>query len=207
MLSSNHINTYIKAKRVFDCLVAATLFLLLSPLMLTIAALVKLTSPGPAFFPWQVVGGRGRYFTGYKFRSMYQNATEMKAKLWDQNEMTGPVFKMTHDPRVTPIGKFLRKYSLDELPQLWSVIKGDMSPVGPRPPLQSEYECFTPWQKQKLSVQPGITCIWQTTGRNDIQDFNEWVKLDLKYIQERNFTMDLKILLDTLKCTLKGTGK
>jgi lipopolysaccharide/colanic/teichoic acid biosynthesis glycosyltransferase len=207
MPPSNHMNTYIKVKRVFDCLVSATLFLLLSPLMLTIAALVKLTSPGQVFFPWRVAGECGRYFTGYKFRSMYQDADKMKAKLWAQNEMIGPVFKMTHDPRVTPLGKFLRKYSLDELPQLWSVLKGDMSLVGPRPPLQSEYERFTPWQKQKLMVKPGITCIWQTTGRNDVRDFNEWVKLDLKYIRERNFKMDVKILLDTLKCAFRGTGK
>jgi lipopolysaccharide/colanic/teichoic acid biosynthesis glycosyltransferase len=200
-------NTYITAKRVFDFLVSVTLFLLLAPLMIIIAALVKLTSPGPAFFHWQVVGKEGRYFTGYKFRSMYQDASEMKTKLWAQNEMTGPVFKMTHDPRVTPLGKFLRKYSLDELPQLLSVIKGDMSLVGPRPPLQSEYERFTPWQKQKLAVRPGITCIWQTSGRNDIRDFNEWVKLDLKYIKERNFKMDLHILVDTLLCALRGTGK
>jgi lipopolysaccharide/colanic/teichoic acid biosynthesis glycosyltransferase len=207
MPPSGHMNPYIKAKKVFDWLVSVTLFLLMAPLMLTIAALVKLTSPGPAFFHWEVVGEGGRYFTGYKFRSMYQDADEIKARLWAQNEMTGPVFKMTHDPRVTSLGKFLRKYSLDELPQLWSVIKGDMSLVGPRPPLQSEYERFTPWQRQKLTVKPGITCIWQTSGRNDIRDFDEWVKLDLQYIKERNFKMDLKILWDTLKCALKGTGK
>jgi lipopolysaccharide/colanic/teichoic acid biosynthesis glycosyltransferase len=200
-------NTYTKVKRTFDFIVSTTLLLIISPIMLSIAALVKLTSPGPAFFQWRVVGEGGRYFTGYKFRSMYQNADEIKEKLLSQNEMVGPVFKITADPRITPLGKFLRKYSLDELPQLWSVINGDMSLVGPRPPLQSEYEHFTPWQKQKMAVKPGITCIWQTTGRNDIRDFDEWVKLDLKYIKERNFKMDLKILLDTVKCTLRGTGK
>jgi len=183
------------------------LWTLFSPLMLIISLSVKLSSPGPPFYKWKVVGENGNYFTGYKFRSMYQNADEIKAQLVAQNEMSGPVFKMTNDPRVTPLGRILRKFSIDELPQLWNVINGDMSLVGPRPPLQSEYEQFTDWQKQKLAVKPGITCIWQTSGRNDIRDFNEWVRLDLKYIEKRNFKMDLKIMLDTLKCAVKGTGK
>jgi lipopolysaccharide/colanic/teichoic acid biosynthesis glycosyltransferase len=138
---------------------------------------------------------------------MYKDADETKARLVSQNEMIGPVFKLTNDPRVTPVGKFLRTFSLDELPQLWSVIKGDMSLVGPRPPLQSEYEQFTDWQKQKLTVKPGITCLWQTRGRNEIKDFNDWVKLDLEYIEKRSFWFDIKILLDTMKCVIKGTGK
>lgn len=175
--------------------------------MVVVSLAVRLTSPGPAFYKWKVVGEKGRYFTGFKFRSMYQNADEIKAKLMAHNEMGGPVFKMTDDPRVTPLGRILRKFSIDELPQLWSVINDDMSLVGPRPPLQSEYEQFTDWQKQKLEVKPGITCIWQTTGRNDIRDFDEWVGLDLKYIQERNLKLDMRILLDTVKCALKGTGK
>jgi len=194
-------------KRYFDYVVAFILWILVSPLMLIISLSVKLSSPGPAFYKWKVVGENGKYFTGYKFRSMYQNADEIKAKLMAQNEMSGPVFKMTDDPRVTPLGRILRKFSIDELPQLWSVINGDMSLVGPRPPLQSEYEQFTDWQKQKLTVKPGITCIWQTSGRNEIHDFNEWVRLDLKYIEERNFKMDLKIMLDTVKCAIRGTGK
>jgi lipopolysaccharide/colanic/teichoic acid biosynthesis glycosyltransferase len=199
--------TYLIAKMFLDYLISFILFCLFSPLMLIIAALVKLTSPGPAFYKWRVVGEDGRYFTGYKFRSMYQNADELKTRLMTHNEMVGPVFKMTDDPRITPLGKLLRKFSLDELPQLWSVMNGDMSLVGPRPPLQTEYQHFTEWQKKKLAVKPGITCIWQTTGRNDIRDFHEWVKLDLKYIEERNFKIDMKILFDTWKCAIKGTGR
>lgn len=175
--------------------------------MVLIALLVKLTSDGPVFYNWKVVGENGRNFTSYKFRSMYQDADRLKDKLMKDNEMKGPVFKLTNDPRITPVGKALRKYSLDELPQLWSVMKGDMSMVGPRPPLQSEYEHFTDWQKKKLAVKPGITCLWQTCGRNDISDFDEWVKLDLEYIDNRSLLMDIKILLDTVKCVIRGTGK
>jgi lipopolysaccharide/colanic/teichoic acid biosynthesis glycosyltransferase len=198
---------YLFFKRSFDLMVSCVLLLGLSSLMPIVAILVKLTSPGSIFYRWKVAGKDGRYFTGYKFRSMYVNADKIKAKLISQNEMTGPVFKLTNDPRVTPIGRILRKFSLDELPQLWSVVKGDMSLVGPRPPLQSEYEQFSDWQKQKLTVKPGITCLWQTRGRNEIQDFNEWVKLDLEYIEKRSFWFDIKILLDTIRCVVKGTGK
>jgi lipopolysaccharide/colanic/teichoic acid biosynthesis glycosyltransferase len=180
---------------------------ILSPILLLIAIAVKLTSEGPVFHKWRVVGKSGRFFTGYKFRSMYRNAEQLKGKLLDQNEMIGPVFKLNDDPRITPLGRFLRKYSLDELPQLWSVIKGDMSLVGPRPPLQSEYHKFTDWQRQKLSVKPGITCLWQIKGRNEISDFNDWVKLDLEYIQRRTFWLDVKILLGTAKVVIKGTGR
>jgi len=205
MLDKNQI--YLNFKRVFDFVSALVCMVVASPLLLIIALSVKMTSSGPILYRWKVVGEDGRYFTGYKFRSMYKNADEIKVKLVSQNEMTGPVFKLTNDPRITPIGKMLRKFSLDELPQLWSVIKGDMSLVGPRPPLQSEFEQFSDWQKQKLMVKPGITCLWQTQGRNEIKDFNEWVKLDLEYIQKRNFWFDIKILLNTIKCILKPTGK
>ncbi|MBN2372463.1 sugar transferase [bacterium] len=198
---------YLILKRIYDFFLSCFLFFLCSPLMVLIALLVKLTSDGPVFYNWKVVGENGRNFTSYKFRSMYQDADRLKDKLMKDNEMKGPVFKLTNDPRITPVGKALRKYSLDELPQLWSVMKGDMSMVGPRPPLQSEYEHFTDWQKKKLAVKPGITCLWQTCGRNDISDFDEWVKLDLEYIDNRSLLMDIKILLDTVKCVIRGTGK
>jgi len=206
-MTCNASEIYLILKRGLDLLGATFLLCVLSPIIFLIACMIKLTSKGPVFYRWKVVGKDGRYFTGYKFRSMYKDADETKARLVSQNEMIGPVFKLTNDPRVTPVGKFLRTFSLDELPQLWSVIKGDMSLVGPRPPLQSEYEQFTDWQKQKLTVKPGITCLWQTRGRNEIKDFNDWVKLDLEYIEKRSFWFDIKILLDTMKCVIKGTGK
>lgn len=194
-------------KRGIDLILGSALWFLLSPLQVAIALLVKSTSPGPVLYPWKVVGEGGGYFTGYKFRTMYENADDIKARLLERNEMTGPVFKMTDDPRVTPFGKILRKYSLDELPQLWSVIKGDMSLVGPRPPLQTEYVRFTEWQRRKLQVKPGLTCFWQVYGRNDIRDFNQWVQMDLDYISQRSLATDMKILLATVRSVLRGTGK
>jgi lipopolysaccharide/colanic/teichoic acid biosynthesis glycosyltransferase len=194
-------------KRAFDFFAALLLLLLLSPLLLVLALLVKLTSPGPVLYRWRVVGKGGRPFVGYKFRSMVANAYELKAQLESRNEMTGPVFKLTHDPRITPLGSWMRRYSVDELPQLFSVVKGDMSLVGPRPPLVTEYERFTEHQKQKLAVKPGITCLWQVSGRNQVRDFEEWVKLDLEYIRDWSLTMDLKILLQTVCEVLAGSGK
>ena len=138
---------------------------------------------------------------------MYQDADQRKAELLDGNEMSGPVFKMTADPRVTPIGRFLRKYSFDELPQLWSVLKGDMSLVGPRPPLQSEYEHFSDWQKLKLQVKPGMTCLWQVRGRNAIANFDDWVRLDLEYINNWSLALDFKILMSTIPTVLFGRGR
>jgi len=143
----------------------------------------------------------------YKFRSMYEDADQRKAQLLARNEMRGPVFKISNDPRVTSLGRFLRKHSLDELPQLWSVVKGDMSLVGPRPPLVTEYEQFTDFQKLKLTVKPGITCLWQVNGRNKVKDFDEWVKLDLEYIRSWSLWLDIKILLKTFAAVLAGTGK
>jgi lipopolysaccharide/colanic/teichoic acid biosynthesis glycosyltransferase len=205
--NNNDSKTYLFCKRALDCFLATTGYFIISPFFVFILFLIKLTSLGPVLYRWKVVGKNGRYFTSFKFRSMYQNAEQIKERFVAANEMIGPVFKMTKDPRVTPFGRILRKFSLDELPQLWSVIKGDMSLVGPRPPLQSEYEQFNEWQKQKLTVKPGMTCLWQIQGRNDISDFNEWVKLDLEYIQKRSFWLDIRILLDTVKSVIKGTGK
>ena len=195
------------AKRLIDICGAGLALVSLAPLFAVIALAVKRSSPGPVFYPWRVVGRGGRYFTGYKFRTMVRDADRRKAELLAHNEMTGPMFKMEHDPRVTPVGRLLRRYSLDELPQLWSVLKGDMSLVGPRPPLQTEWEQFQPWQRRKLSVTPGITCLWQTSGRNDIRDFDEWVRLDLHYIDTWSLRLDIKILLRTIPAVLRGTGR
>jgi lipopolysaccharide/colanic/teichoic acid biosynthesis glycosyltransferase len=194
-------------KRAFDIVVAALLLVLLAPLFLVLAVTVKVTSRGYALYRWQVVGQGGRPFIGYKFRSMYSNADELKKRLEHLNEMSGPVFKLTKDPRVTKVGAWMRRYSLDELPQLYSVLVGDMSLVGPRPPLVSEYVRFTEYQKQKLAVKPGITCFWQVNGRNDVSDFDEWVKLDLAYIRSWTPMLDLRILLKTAREVFAGSGK
>jgi len=172
-----------------------------------LATLVKLTSRGPVFYRWQVVGKGGQPFDGFKFRSMVANADELKHELQSRNEMTGPVFKLTDDPRVTRLGSWMRRYSLDELPQLYSVLKGDMSLVGPRPPLISEYAQFSDHQKQKLLVKPGITCLWQVNGRNEVRDFDDWVRLDLEYIRNWSLWLDLKILIKTAYVVFAGSGK
>ncbi|HEY8744492.1 MAG TPA: sugar transferase, partial [Chloroflexota bacterium] len=170
------------------------------------ALAIKLTSPGPTLYRWPVVGQGGRPLVSYKFRTMVINADALKADLLAQNEMRGPVFKMKNDPRVTRIGKLLRKLSIDELPQLVSVLQGDLSLVGPRPPLQSEYRHFTPEQRRKLQVKPGLTCLWQISGRNRIVDFEEWLALDLAYIRDWNLLLDIKILLATIPAVLRGAG-
>ena len=196
-------------KRTLDVTVSVILLLLLAPvfLLLAIAVAVKLSSPGPVFYRWRVVGCGGRPFTGYKFRSMVANADALRDELTSLNEMTGPVFKIANDPRITKVGAWLRKYSLDELPQLYSVLKGDMSLVGPRPPLVTEFERFSEYQKQKMAVKPGITCLWQVSGRNQISDFDEWVRLDLEYISRWSLTLDLAILWRTAETVFAGSGK
>lgn len=194
-------------KRLMDALGAGALLIFLAPVLVLIALAVKFSSRGPVLYRWHVVGQGGRPFTGYKFRTMIENADELKQQLLEQNEMQGPVFKIKNDPRITTVGRVLRKFSLDELPQLWSVLKGDMSLVGPRPPLQNEYASFTEFQKQKLSVKPGITCLWQIAGRNEIRDFDEWVRLDLAYIQNWSLWLDVKILWRTFFAVLRGTGR
>jgi lipopolysaccharide/colanic/teichoic acid biosynthesis glycosyltransferase len=197
----------IACKRALDVVVSALLLLLFSPLFLILALLVKLTSRGPIIYRWKVVGRNGQPFTGYKFRSMVANADELKAKLEACNEMTGPVFKLVNDPRMTRVGTWMRRYSLDELPQLYSVLKGDMSLVGPRPPLATEYARFTAYQKQKMAVKPGITCLWQVSGRNAVSDFNQWVGLDLNYIRSWSLWLDVKILFKTVAVVFSGSGR
>ncbi|MBV9782182.1 MAG: sugar transferase [Acidisphaera sp.] len=193
-------------KRAFDATVAAILLVVLSPLLLAIAIAVKLSSPGPVFYVCHWVGEGGRRFDGYKFRTMVANAAAMEAELRARNEMTGPAFKITDDPRVTPLGRVIRRYSLDELPQLWSVLVGDLSLVGPRAPRLHEYQRFTEYQKQKLQVKPGITCLWQIEGRHRISDYDEWVAKDLEYIRNWSLMLDLKILLRTIPVVFRGTG-
>jgi lipopolysaccharide/colanic/teichoic acid biosynthesis glycosyltransferase len=193
-------------KRVIDVVAAAVLLVLLSLVLLVVAVLVRATSKGPVFYRWRVVGEKGRYFTGYKFRTMVENADELKRDLLPMNEMRGPAFKMKRDPRVTAVGRPLRRFSIDELPQLWSVLKGDMSLVGPRPALQVDYAVFTDRQKQRVSVKPGITCTWQVSGRNAISDFDDWVRLDLEYIKNWSLWLDLKILFRTAVAVITGRG-
>ncbi len=194
-------------KRGLDVLAASSMLILFSPLLLLLAIAVRLGSPGRVFYRWQVVGEGGKPFLSFKFRSMVSNADELKSRLAARNEMTGPVFKISDDPRVTATGKWMRRYSLDELPQLYSVLKGDMSLVGPRPPLATEFECFTAYQRQKLSVKPGITGLWQVSGRNRITDFDQWVSLDLEYIRQWSLWLDSKILWRTVFAVFSGSGK
>lgn len=193
-------------KRAIDVIISVIGLVFLLPLFLITGLLIKLTSSGPVFYAWDVIGRCGRPFRGYKFRTMLQNADELKSQLATHNEMVGPVFKLKNDPRVTPLGRFLRKFSIDELPQLWSVLKGDMSLVGPRPAGSQEWEQYEPWQHRKLSATPGITCLWQVNGRNKINDFDEWAKLDLEYIDNWSIWLDLEIILKTIPAVLRGTG-
>ncbi len=197
---------YDTSKRIMDLVISLMALVILSPVFLLIACAIKLTAPGPVFYRWQVVGQGGIPFTGYKFRTMVVNADALKAQLLAANEMSGPVFKMKHDPRITRVGRVLRKLSLDELPQLWSVLIGDMSLVGPRPPLRTEYVQFEPWQRGKLSVKPGMTCLWQISGRNRVSNFDDWVRLDLEYIRRRSLGLDLWILLSTIPAVLLSRG-
>ena len=198
---------FVMIKRALDIALSVFLLMLLLPLFVVLAVLVKLTSPGPLFYTWRVVGKDGRRFNGYKFRSMCGNADELKRQFEHLNEMEGPVFKLTDDPRVTKLGAWMRRHSLDELPQLYSVLKGDMSLVGPRPPLFTEYKSFTEYQRQKVAVKPGITCLWQVNGRNNVRSFDQWVELDLKYIREWSPLLDFRILCKTFIAVLAGTGK
>jgi exopolysaccharide biosynthesis polyprenyl glycosylphosphotransferase len=194
-------------KRLLDIVVSATLLLLLAPFFAIIAIAIKMTTPGlTVFYPWRVVGYRGRVFVGYKFTTMQADADQQKAKLAHLNEMSGPVFKIKEDPRITRFGRFLRKYSINELPQLWSVLKGDMSLVGPRPAGPHELERYELWHKRKLSIMPGITCLWQVRGRNKISSFDDWVKMDLEYIDNWSLWLDFRILVRTAIVVFRGTG-
>jgi exopolysaccharide biosynthesis polyprenyl glycosylphosphotransferase len=195
----------ILAKRVVDVLVASVLLVVFSPFALITGAFIKWTSSGPVFYTQVRCGLYGRKFKLAKFRTMIDGAED---KLWEikhLNEMGGPVFKMRNDPRVTPLGQVLRKFSVDELPQVWNVLKGEMSIVGPRAPLPEEVQHYTTKQRRRLSVKPGITCLWQVSGRNDI-DFNRWMELDLEYIDKWSFWLDIRIMLKTIPAVFTARG-
>ena len=195
-----------RVKRLLDAVLASVMLVALLPLLLAVAVMVKLTSRGSTFYACEYVGRRGCRFVGYKFRTMVADAESKKAELLHLNHMKGPAFKIRRDPRITPLGRFLRKFSIDELPQLWNVVKGDMSLVGPRPPLPEEWAEFKDWQRAKLAVVPGITCTWQVNGRSDIVDFDEWARLDLQYIEGWSLWEDSKLLVRTIPAVLKGHG-
>jgi len=193
-------------KRLLDMMATGLGLLALTPLFLLTALAIKLEDPeGPVFFGQKRSGLYGKTFTMWKFRSMVADAEKLKAQLQAQNEMDGPVFKIKHDPRITKVGRFIRKTSLDELPQLWNVLCGDMSLVGPRPPIPAEVSQYERWQLRRLSMRPGITCIWQVSGRNNI-DFETWMKLDLQYIDNWSLFLDIKLLLKTIPVVLLRQG-
>ena len=193
-------------KRALDILAGAGALLALSPVLLTVIALIKLEDGGPIFFRQMRVGLRGRLFGMWKFRSMVLNADALKDQLLKQNEMQGGVtFKMKNDPRVTRIGKYLRKFSIDEMPQLWNVLQGDMSLVGPRPPVPREVQEYTVEDRQRLLAKPGLTCFWQVGGRSEI-DFNGQVQLDVAYIKSQSLWLDIKLLFKTVPAVVLGKG-
>jgi lipopolysaccharide/colanic/teichoic acid biosynthesis glycosyltransferase len=177
----------------------------LSPVLALVVLAVKLTSPGPVLFRQIRFGARGRPFTMYKFRSMVADAEMFRAALAGANEVTGPVFKIREDPRLTAIGAFLRRTSLDELPQLWNVLRGEMSLVGPRPAVPSEVARYEPWQRRRLSMKPGLTCLWQISGRSRVA-FDRWMRLDLEYVDRWSLGLDLWILVRTIPAVLSGRG-
>ncbi len=193
-------------KRVIDFVGAASMLAILGPLvMLPVALAIKLTSKGPIFFPQRRCGLHGKTFTMLKFRSMVVNAEALQSNLVTLNEQSGPVFKMQRDPRITRLGRFIRKTSIDELPQLFNVLTGDMSLVGPRPPIPDEVKRYAAWQRRRLSMKPGLTCLWQVSGRSRIK-FDEWMKLDLAYIDSWSLGLDFQILLKTLPAVIAGDG-
>jgi exopolysaccharide biosynthesis polyprenyl glycosylphosphotransferase len=192
-------------KRVLDVVLAVVLLCVGAPALLVIAVLVRLASPGPAIYRQLRCGLSGRKFWLYKFRSMYQDADRQQHEVAHLNEMDGPVFKISRDPRVTPVGRFLRKTSLDEAPQLFNILKGDMSFVGPRPPLPHEVAQYEKWQRRRLRMKPGLTCLWALEGRNEL-NFARWMKLDMEYIDHWSLGLDFKILLRTIPRVLSGRG-
>lgn len=192
-------------KRLTDIAISALTLVLLSPVFAVVAVAIKFENGGPVFFKQQRVGMRNRTFWMYKFRSMYVDAEQVRGQLLHLNEMSGPVFKLTHDPRVTRVGKFLRKTSIDELPQLFNVLLGNMSLVGPRPPLPTEVSNYDYAHRRRLSVRPGITCLWQISGRNNV-DFEQWMNLDLYYIDNWSYLQDWRIMMLTIPAVMRREG-
>jgi exopolysaccharide biosynthesis polyprenyl glycosylphosphotransferase len=196
---------YAFCKRCFDLMAGLLVLTLLMPIIPLIALMIKLDSPGPVFYRQDRVGRGGRVFKFLKFRSMVRDAEERVAELSHMNEQSGPVFKIRSDPRITSVGRFLRRSSLDEIPQILNVIRGDMSIVGPRPPLPSEVGRYLPWHHRRLEVKPGITCLWQISGRSQIS-FDEWMRLDMEYLKTRSFRTDLLIFLKTIPAVIARRG-
>ncbi len=192
-------------KRIFDVVLSFAALIVFSPVLLCIAAMIRVSSPGPVLFRQTRCGLGGRRFMLYKFRSMINNAEQMRAELHQLNELDGPVFKMSDDPRITTVGRWLRRFSLDELPQLWNILRGDMSFVGPRPAVPEEVEQYEDWQRRRLRMRPGLTCTWVLEGRNHV-DFNRWMQLDLTYIDNWSLWLDFKIFLRTIPIVLSGRG-
>jgi len=193
------------AKRLFDIVVSAAALAALALPMLIVALLIRITSKGPALFSQMRCGLNGRLFSFYKFRSMVAEADAMRAELEHLNEKDGPVFKIKDDPRLTWLGRYLRRFSIDELPQFWNILRGDMSFVGPRPAIRSEVEQYETWQRRRLRMRPGLTCLWALSGRDEV-DFETWMKLDLEYIDKWSLWLDLKILLRSIPLVLAGRG-
>lgn len=188
--------SYFVVKRIIDFVGSLLGLIVMSPIMLITAIAIKIDSDGPIYFEQNRVGLNGEIFKMYKFRSMICDAEKHLDELMDKNEMSGPMFKIKNDPRITKVGKFIRKTSIDELPQLFNILKGEMSLVGPRPNLPGEVSKFSEYQKNKLLAKPGLTCYWQVMGRNSI-GFDEWMKLDLKYIEDRSISLDIILILKT----------
>jgi len=197
----------LKLKRIISFLASLGILIIWSPVILGISVLIRLSSKGPVFFKQERVGLRGRRFLMYKFRTMVQNAEDLKAQLMDANEADGPAFKIKDDPRVTKIGKFLRKTGLDELPQFYNILIGDMTLVGPRPPIPEEVKQYENWQLRRLSMPPGLTCTWQIKPDRNKISFEEWMKLDLQYIDNWSNKLDIILFLKTIKTVLKGSGQ
>ncbi len=196
---------FLISKRAFDLALSLTALFLLAPLLAVVAIAIKITSKGPIIFTQERLGLGGKTFKMYKFRTMNQNAELQKASLAAMNEHSGPAFKMKKDPRITKIGGFLRRFSIDELPQLLNIVLGDMTIVGPRPPLRSEVQQYENWQKMRLSVKPGLTCIWQVSGRSRI-DFATWVRMDLRYIEKASLVLDIIIIAKTFSAVIRADG-
>ncbi|MEM9379157.1 MAG: sugar transferase [Planctomycetota bacterium] len=192
-------------RRLTDIVVAGAGLVVLSPLFALVAIAVKLTSPGPVFFVQKRAGVGGKPFSFIKFRSMYVDADSRKSALQEQNEQDGPIFKIRNDPRLTPLGRLIRKTSIDELPQLYNVLIGDMTLIGPRPPTLDEVEHYEPWQRDRLSVPGGLTCIWQVSGRSNV-GFEDWVRMDIRYALQRSPSLDLHVMSRTIKAVVTGRG-
>ncbi|HEX6790959.1 MAG TPA: sugar transferase [Candidatus Krumholzibacteria bacterium] len=196
---------YTVGKRVFDLAIGLLVFGLVTPILPLIALMIKLDSPGPVFYRQERVGRGGRPFRFYKFRSMYRESDRRLDELQSRNEQDGPIFKIKADPRITPVGQFLRRSSMDEIPQIINVLRGEMSIVGPRPPLPVEVARYQPWHRRRLDVKPGITCLWQIAGRSHI-GFDEWMRLDMEYLRTRGLRTDVMIFARTLPAVMARRG-